>query len=205
MVQTEIDFYGKKYFYKNWNGRRWLKLLHHNFEAAGGFVSESEALSSNNPNRYSILSELNDALKFNGTFEFHLEYPTYKIHWIQNDNPITLDGSKYESAPGLLVYRNATEGFTFKGLGLSKKELDNKISTLLDGNIGSSIFYYAVGMYNSTQGSWYSSGIPGAKDAEKRVTLWVRVPNYFGNVKTICSSKSSNHWLFFMLVLFVCS
>ena len=200
---TKINIRGKTYYVKNWNERMWLMLLHHNFEAAGGFVSESEALSSKNPNRYSILSELNSALKINGKFEFHLEYPTYKIHWSQNDNPVSLDESKYTSAPGLYIFPSSSVGQPFGGLARSTMERGDMINCLLDGTLGSSVWYYGVGMYNKTEGGWYKIGIPGANSAEKMLTLWLRISLGFGFYKTYNVIKITRYLYLLILIISV--
>ena len=72
-------------------------------------------------------------------------------------------------------------------------------SSLLDGCIGFN-WYYAIGMYNYTHDTWYKTGPPGAKSPEKISSLWVRVPLYFGILKTICSSKRFTKSFFFMCI-----
>ena len=195
---TEVNVYEKKYQFKNWNHRRWLKLFFHNFEASGGFLSEEEALSSSNPNKYSILAELSDALKFNETFEFLLEYETYKIHWQQRDNPLKINDSINTEVPGLNVFLNKTNGVKFEGLMKQTSKPGGIQSSLLDGNKGAD-WFYAIGMYNYTHDSWYKNGPPGAGSAEKTVSLWTRVPLYFGIHRTCCRTKN-----YLRSVLFIC-
>ena len=190
-MQNNLDFYGKKYYFKTWKRSRWLRLVYQNtlFE---GFLNENEALYSMNPNKYSILSELTDALKYNNSFEFHLEYPSYKIHWRQNDNPLQINESKLTNGAvnGLDIITNKTDGNKFTGLARSTVLLNNATSTFLDGTCGSS-WWYAVCMYKETEVNWKKSEIPGAVSAgEKWMSLWVRVPGYFGIFRTNCSPKT---------------
>ena len=200
-MKNELNFYSEKYYFKTWKGRRWLRLVYQNTPSEG-FLNEDEALFSMNPSKYSILSELNDALKYNGSFEFHLEYPAYKIHWSQKDNPVLIYDSALNNGEvdDLVVFQNKTDGIRFTGLARSDVQLNNKISVFLDGTHNSS-WWYAVCMYNEVEPYWKETGIPGAKSEEKWMSLWVRVPNYFGVFRTHCVSKRISYILYFISLI----
>ena len=193
--------YERKYYFKIWNESRWLKLFYHNFEPYNGFRDDNEALKSNVPNKYSILYKLDDNLKYRGVFEFLLEYPSYTIHWKQDDNPITLDEKNYNVVPGLFVYPCTANIASFKGLALSTIELGGVKNTFLDGIPGHGNWHYAVGMYNYTENFWYYTGIPGASGAEKRVTLWVRVSNNFSFYPTNNMPRKAAIWPFVLIII----
>ena len=194
-----MDQNNHKQHFKIWNRRRWLLLVFHNFTAANGFENETEALYSQNPDKYSILSELNDALKYNGKFEFHLEYKDYIIHWAQNDNPLKLNETLYDKAPGLHIYRNKTNGNKFSGLVRQVYKIAGCNNSLLDGNSKSGGWYYAVCMYRNAETNWRDKGIPGANGLEKFMSLWVRVP-----IITKSISREVNP-MFFFFIITLCS
>ena len=189
-MRNEVNFRGKKYYFKTWEGRRWLRLVYHNSTAAD-FSNENEALYSMNPNKYSILSELTDALKVNKSFEFHLEYSSYAVHWKQNDNPLLIDENDLNSGEvdGLVVFQN--NGMRFTGLARSTIKYMNVICTLLDGN-SNSLWWYAVGMYSYSRSVWLSQYIPGAGTTEEWMSLRVRVPNNFCMFNSRCQMRESS-------------
>ena len=192
------------YYFKTWKGRRWMKFLHHNFALGRGFINEEEALFSLNPNRYSILSELTDVFKYNQKFEFRLEYDTYNIHWAQNDNPVYLDENKLtkDEVPGLEVFEKTESVRKFGGL-VRSMPINNINCTLLDGSAHSATWFYSVGMYNYTDGDYYLKGIPGDRSAEQRVTLWVRVPIFFGRLFTSCSRRMLSKYPLVLVFLII--
>ena len=148
---------GVRYTFKYWSGRRWLLIFHH--------ISSSERLEHPNDyrysierNRFSILSLINDRFKYDNVFEFHLEYPTYKVHWIQNDNPLSIDEQQVtDKVPGFELkntypnYDTAIDRFRFSGLALTTRLYDNVISCLLDGNAHTNAFFYAIGVVINAQ------------------------------------------------------
>jgi hypothetical protein len=85
-----------KYVYKVFQSRLWLRIFYHNVTFRDEFSSESEALSSNTATKFSILSEIDGNFKFEGKFEFLLEYPGHEGHqrWKQTNFPL----SELESA-----------------------------------------------------------------------------------------------------------
>ena len=190
-----------KYHFKYWNNRRWLLLFYHNYKAECCFKNESEVLKSQNPNKFSILSILNDNLKYYGTFEFHLEYQKYKVHWIQRDNPLTLDDTLYTKVPGLQVFQNAENAKQFGGLAKVTLKASNVINSFLDGNPGSGNWYYAIGMYSTAESRWVKAGVPGASAAEPELSLWLRVPYYFCMQTSKTSLKISKIKLFIYVLI----
>ena len=164
--------------YKVWEERKWLKLLYHNFEKGGGFQNQNEALYSSNANRYSVLKKLNNKMKYGKKYEFLLEYRKYRIHWLQSDNPITLDENNVgtNNVRGFKLLNPPNEKFPgFRGLALSTIKYEKVISTFLNGNVGSRGFYFAVGMYKCAEGGWGTLAIPGNNSQEQELGLWVRV------------------------------
>ena len=193
----------RKYQFKFWNQSRWLKLFYHNHEVYEGFKDDNEAQHSNDPNKYSILYKLDDRLKYDGVFEFHLEYQTYIVHWKQDINPVTLDEKDYYKVPGLFVYPSTVSVNNFRGLALSTLKDGDVKNAFLDGNPGEEYWYYAVGMHSYTYNNWYKRGIPGASGAEKSVALWVRVSNSFCFYTINFSQKKINFWLYIIFIVLI--
>ena len=180
--------------YKQHKGYLWRKVFYHNnTNGEHGFANEAEAkYCINDPNKYSILSTIDSRYKFDGVYEFIIEYPelgTYN-RWQQKDNPLEIKEDLH-SATVLGFKPIETYAGNPKWGGLSKTIYDSRfgwIPCLLNGIPSSTSWFYAIGQYKNiywTIGTgekrFYS--IPSNRDPVSEVVLWIRTTrvNTFNN------------------------
>ena len=162
--------------YKEFRGYLWQLVYYLDVNRGSFFSSETEAKNCNLENRFSILDSV-PRVKNQSAYTFLLEYPIeYKnkfIIWQQSLSPIDdIEEKDVTSAKGFALIRNNISS-NFKGLvKTSILNLNNCVSTLLDGNPGDQNWYYSIGMHSSC-GGW--SSIPGPKGSVKITELWVRI------------------------------
>ena len=169
----------------------WALIFHHNSFKAGYFGTKSKALLSFHPEKFSVLSRIDNSFKqSNGKFEFALVYPEFDgyAQWYQTTNPIESEPNTsvgYEKIYFEWDYMNPTE---FDGLGLSTIPSTN----LLDGSRFDWGRHYCVGLYH-----WFSNGsedehdMPGPVWIYKgrnftTVDLYIRINN-IGQLKKLYS------------------
>lgn len=147
-------------------GAIWAKIFSHT--PNGGttlFANEAEAKSCNTTGKYSILGRLEEFRNTSNSFEFLLQYPNESNgynRWIQSSNPTTTS----ESVTGYIAKSIAWSGNSWGGLAKS-----NSTGTFIDGSVGISDWYYAIGCYSK-----WSTSIPGYNAVPTSLTeLWVRV------------------------------
>ncbi len=170
--EIDVDLDGPKapfdvYCEMDFNGGGWTRLFVH--KTAGGlFASKNDAKEKNtndiNADLYSQLTHLSD-FKRDSKFEFWLHYDELDGNdggnrWTQTSNPIS------ESIAGYTAI-NADHTSRFWG-GL---EPDTGNNTLIDGSVGHSNWFYAIGSIRY----WPGSGtIPGPNPGVKEVILYIR-------------------------------
>jgi hypothetical protein len=170
--EIDVDLEGPKapfnvYCEMNYNGGGWTRLFVH--KTAGGlFSSKNDAKEKNtgdiDADLYSQLIHLSD-FKRDAKFEFWLNYNELDGNdggnrWTQTSNPLTDDIAGYTA-----ISADHTSRF-WGGL-----EPDKGNNTLLDGSVGHSNWYYAIGSINY----WPSSGtIPGPSSGINEAVLYIR-------------------------------
>lgn len=163
------------------DGGRWARVFYHNCKSGTVLFSsvnsyaEAKEINTNAPttsDKYSILSKLESFRpNTNSSFEFRLKYPTDTNSsniWKQTSNPT------YEKIAGYTPVKiNWTSNY-WGGL-----EWTNGSTTLINGSVNHSNWYYAIGATGK-----YSDGIPSCKEVNTNsstpndVELWVRINNY---------------------------
>ena len=207
-----------KYQYVAYDKKLWVVVFHHNILKSSPFVNEKEARFTLDPNKYSILDEINDDHKFNGThFEFLLYYKEYdiKIRWIQQNNPLDeKEVSGVTIYPGfkLLEPRTGIDLSFFGGLVCTLPEPGKEPPSLLNGYTGSSVWYLAIGMYNHDNDYVKNNTIPGIYSSDNtvgyktvhEVTLLLRIHNILViRDHSVCFSAKIQFWDFFLFITII--
>ena len=162
-------------------GASWQLIFFHNSTGRVLFTKDSpDLLICNKTQQFSTLGTLTDNYKINGYFEFLLEYPefNYLIHWRQKKNPI-----KSESNIGFIPLHVPDNPCPFNGLAITR----SKTYTFLDGNVGSTVWHYAIGSYGTWGGS---ESIPGPYLLdENKKELGSKIVNLYVRIRTSISCK----------------
>lgn len=166
-------------------GAQWLEVFYHNSHSGTVlFKDDEEAMHTiGNKDKYSILDCLEQYRGKDSKFEFLLEYPTdiprkYN-RWKQTDNPIEVSeqiGDTNYKTNGYESIHIDWEDQYWGGLLLSSSG-----KSLLDGSIGHSNWYYAIGC----KATWIMNidsapAIPGPNKTEpiyNDIHLYVRIDN----------------------------
>ena len=197
-----------KYEFGVFKRKIFLKVFHHYAESGELFENESEALSCNLPNKYSILSEITDEYKINGKFEFLINYPNESryFRWRQLNNPVEeLEVENISTAEGFESIYPSDLPNKWGGLVRTNITYEGKISSLLDGNPGSDFWYFAIGMYKDN--TWESYGFPAYQEdlPTNYTSLWMRVPEPYNHFITCENQKQSiigeSSYLFFISLI----
>ena len=161
-------------------GASWLRIFYHDVVLGGDFKNESEARHVISQYKYSILDEieqLGDLAKFQGKFEFLLDYPQYRpdCNWWRQSNFITIEQDNITGKKYVEGYENVSISWTeydWGGLGKAVMERDSNIQCYIDGSIGVNNWHYAIGKY----GFQYPNSIPANGTTVRSVFLWMRIP-----------------------------
>ena len=183
----------------------WLKVFYHNYTGIVLFKNEEEALLTNSPQKYSILSHIGLTNKINGKYEFILHWAdlNHYVWWKQDNNPIYEEENGTSECQGFVPITNTTPLRNWGGLVKTVKPNEiERVSNLLDGNPGSNEWYFAIGMYEWATNVWHDVGIPAfdSNHHSHLVYLWLRYPSPF----LTCAVKTSKHYLnniFFVLIV----
>lgn len=154
----------------------WL-LVYNLTTKFGHFNDKNHAGFSFDEGKFSIVSKLSNRKyvnRFNDSFEFLLEYPNEHPnkynHWLQRKDPLNdkqiIDVSK--TATG---YSPVHIDFSACGWGGLMK--GTEANSLIDGNIGTGYWNYAIGDFYD-DGSGKTPGPGGGHDVTK-VYLWIRI------------------------------
>ena len=148
----------------------WTLIFSHNIATAGVFASEDEALfsdadsPSSDATKYSIVGRI-EQFQAGGRYTFRISWPGFEERniWTQTTSPLTAPVGGYVPLD-LDVVSNYWGGLEAGGDG-----------SLIDGSVGHSHWYYAIGSYQL----WSANGIPAADDlaggpSVPAVQLWVR-------------------------------
>ena len=189
------------YQYKNFHGRRWLRIFSHDIRNGKQFSKIDDALYIiNDSDRFSILSEVTNRDKFGESFYFMLEFNSSELFiiWKQNDNPLEINESQLETSyvPGFLILENNTKTTGFGGLARTNRT--PCIPSLLSSNINSIHWFYAIGVVENCEGGYsHTNRLPGPNAAVYQTSLWIKV-QYF-----TCLPRRKHHDLLYSLILFL--
>lgn len=142
----EVDAYGK-----------WVKVFrHYNNNGSVLFTSTTEAQSSNEGNqsadKFSILGQLEKFRRKDGKLKLKLYYPEYPDRtniWYQTSNPT------YQSIAGYQAILTGYSGNYWGGL-----EYYGTSTTFINGSVGHSNWYFAIGSFDSWSGAIPGPGVP---------------------------------------------
>lgn len=171
------------------DGSVWARIFNHDNRAGSVLWSSSEALNTQQTNKYSRLNILGNNLKNSaGKFEFLLRYPTISAteynRWRQTNAPQNEYVSQTSSAKvaGYEAVSISWEGENWGGLEVSQGGY-----ALADGYTGHDNWWYALASYQVFQ-----NGVPGPNTIVnfRQQELWVRIPNISGS--TVTASANTN-------------
>ncbi len=126
-------------------------VFSHDLAVGGLFTSIAEVNSVNTAGKFSILDTLEDFRLPEGNFRFRLKYPDTNIDilFVQDTNPVT---GAADSTTGFSIIEGTGYGPSFKGMALS-----SSASAAYNGMLGSSSWWYPVGVYTT-----HAGGIPAS-------------------------------------------
>lgn len=158
----------------------WARIFYHDTKNGGLFKVKNEASCIQTSYKYSRLNITEIFRNTDGAFEFRLEYPREVPNkynqWSQTDNPYTVTVPYVDNGTkvgGYVPIHIDWSSNYWGGLNLNTGN-----SSLLDGSIGHSNWYYAIGAtstWNPTEES--PNNIPGPTVPVTEVELWVRIDN----------------------------
>lgn len=158
----------------------WAKVLEHNNRAGTVlFTTIDEVKYSNTVDKYSRIKSLSSFKAADGKIEFLLEYPDDLAgkynRWKQTHNPIDEFVAETTAGTGTATGYEAVHidwSVNYWG-GIARQSSDAMAfnNTYLDGSVGHSNWYYAIGSKSA-----FGGGIPGPSAAIfGRVQLWARI------------------------------
>lgn len=171
------------------DGSVWARIFNHDNKAGSVLWSSSEALNTQQTDKYSRLNILGNNLKNSaGKFEFLLRYPTISAteynRWRQTNAPQNeyVNQSSSAKVAGYEAVSISWEGENWGGLEVSQGGY-----ALADGYTGHDNWWYALASYQV-----YQNGIPGPNTIVnfRQQELWVRIPDVVGSV--IATSANTN-------------
>ena len=162
-------------------------VFYHNAKK-GFFPSKKAAMFSQNRDRFSLLSRIDDKFRTSSNnFEFILYYPDLDefCHWKQSENPLFVDNLDSITFEKVDCVWNELEIHPFKGLRKS-----DSFMSFLD-SAASKSFFYSVGMYRNDS---YNLGLAGPYWNYKNTILWeeylymkVEDPSLLKYLYSVCS------------------
>ncbi len=173
----------------------WAQILYHDAVYGSSLFTSGDNLASNVVNTTTKNSQFATLAKLNLTsYEFLLQYHhTLQAgssmyareynRWKQTSNPATTTEavSGYEVVS--ISWNTNTNSTAFQGIARS-----NSGATFIDGTIGHSDWFYALGSYNEWNG-----GIPGPSSAETNiVTLYLATDSSLSNFKPTATFKDAD-------------
>ncbi|MBR7042414.1 MAG: hypothetical protein IKI04_02820, partial [Bacilli bacterium] len=166
----------------------WARVFHHGVHGGAVlFSDDTEALSVNTTDKYSVLGNIENYRNGSNKFEFMLQYPDYSLteynRWRQTDNPTTTsiangDGTEFVNGYEAVHIDWATSRWT--GMALS-----SSTSTFMDGEVSHSNWHYAIGAHSA-----YRNGVPSIPNvtnynaSTQYVNLWARIDDKATTIPT---------------------
>jgi hypothetical protein len=152
------------------DGGGWTKIFNHNI-VDGYFANSTDVLSKNvanpNANLYSILNQL-DEFKANNRYIFRINWPGYvqRNIWMQSSSPLI---SQPVAGYVPLSIDTSSQGWG----GIERDCGVGCANTFMDGTIGTTNYFYAIGQY-----AVWTGGIPASYEVSmsgvQQVQLWTR-------------------------------
>ena len=183
-----------KYEFISFNGSQWIKIFYQDYTNKEDFENESEALDSNTSTKFSIIGEAPRFKRYNGKYEFILYYP-YKPNeynqWKQTLFPLyDLDSNSKSTAIGFSpIHLSWNESFGGLVKNNNETSANNIVSNLLDGSVGTNIWYYCIAKYKENN-QWKDSTIPGPLgESVNEVYLFMKVFDYNKMLLHTCIHK----------------
>ena len=169
-------------------GVSWLLVFRHKtiYKSLNNSFNEDLLRYSTEENRYSLLGNINNSFKYNGMYEFLLEYPEIEGYnrWRQRKNPFTARPNEN------IGYQKIN--CTWEGLGWGGIARSDSGYSLLDGTPKvSSNYYFAIGLNSS----WGNYSIPGPFTSNqgiqpRELLIWIRTSYTLCTVNSkMCESK----------------
>ena len=180
-----------------------MLIFHHNITGRVYFANEQEALNCHEDQKYSILSAINESMKYQGKYEFLLQYgssATKFNRWRQSLHPVEQEeGLSTGKVPGFEDKGISFNQFNFGGLAKTSIK-DTCINSFLNGVVDKTAdWYYAIGQYKPCNTNWldYIPGDYGSiQKLETVVDLWIRISPFV----PYCSCKTNKHIKFFNFI-----
>ena len=194
LIDNEIELH-----YKTDHNAKWVLVFHHDYDI-GGFMNINETKYCNTKGKYSILSEITSLSKYQDSYEFLLEYPSFDyLRWQQKVNPIRKNEDTTDKESLGVTFIHNPYFADFRGLAVSQRV--NR--TYLDGD-GNKLYdyWYSIGTI------YYESKIPGpiiitnktkSYKIVNQCTLWMRVPWLHESIIKTC--HYSNLYILFAILL----
>ena len=192
----------------------WMLVFYHNITGKVYFNGEEDAMHTlNTSQKYSILSELTPNLKYDGQYEFLLQYGSSKTkfnRWRQDNNPI----DEYEEENKIYVdgfepiridYNSTSWPFGGLARGTIPVIVDSGAkrcnNTFLKGGLGDYFWYFAVGQYKGCDTTWEEI-LTTPNKQEKILHLWVRIsPQIYNVYATSCCCERRISMNLFVITL----
>ncbi len=177
---SERGYFGNTKYTTLPDGSSWVRIFYHKNE--GGtvlFKSYDEIMYSNTENKYSRLKWLPDLKGSNSKYEFMLTYPIEFAgqynRWKQTNAPQSTwmgNSSSTIVATGYEAIHIDWSDHYWGGLGRQNEGTQTITSTFIDGSIGHTNWFYAIGATSDWNG-----GIPGPKNGipVSETELWLRL------------------------------
>ena len=179
--QGEINRVGK-YFHTYYKKKHWILISYLNVTGNVEFENPEQGsnyFNESDTQRYSIINEIRNTSGYGDFFEFIIEYPTKNriIHFQQTNYPLyehdyigkrNVQGFQMIDPPTMTSFSGLVKSMEISAYGCTP--------SVFDGSIGSTDFYWSVGM-SKCRTSWSHSTIPmGTTDPGTDVmSFWMRI------------------------------
>lgn len=160
------------------DGSAWARVFYHDNQGGSQlFTSYAEIMNTDSTYKYSKLNALSNFIGKDNKYEFMLTYPTdlpnQYNRWKQTNLPQdtwmgTEDGTLVVT--GYEAIHIDWDTRYWGGLGRQNQGAQTISSTFINGSIGHSNWFYAIGATSPHDG-----GIPGPNQGIQQVELWVRL------------------------------
>ena len=164
-------------------GNCWLKIFYQKYDSSDLFTDEKEAKYIISRNKYSLLANITDNYKIDNQYEFIISYPEYEeyFRWQQSIFPLNEIENINTEVNGFNLISNTSIGYNFGGLVKTNiSDESNRTNCLLDGNPGSSTYFFCIAAYKNGSPYWISNGFPSfvwnVNKKASLVSLWLRMP-----------------------------
>lgn len=186
-------------------GYPWILVFYHSAEN-NQYFNDDEIMGFRGTDKFSIFGLLSYSHRIRGKFEFLLEYSSTEYHWWrQTKNPWDEPFKKCTQAR-TDISSCPVDGFEcldcrlnvcwWGGLGRTDPNEASAFS-YLDGSIGTSAWYFAIG----SRKRWTpTTDIPGPSKNVKQVSLWMRSDNVHQSIKSKHRFVSISTLLFALLL-----